>query len=577
MPMSTRAIIGYLYSEVADFTLSATALLIHEIGNFLPILKSAIFCRFHWISSGQKTMVVNLYKDLKSKDPDMPYKQMMSKISETLGIGLNSVRKIISEYKSTGTVASPTKTRNKKCLFDKIDDLDRNALRQKVHSFWLKKELPTIDKILEAVNDDPALPNFKRTTLYTTIKKLDFVFTKRKRCNVLTEREDLLVWRQNYLYDVRKFREEGRAIQGCSGGYAQPRIVDNNGILCGTRNGKLLETRFRTWNIRTLYKAGALKNIVEEIEKYKVPIVAIQEIRWLGNGNVQSSNSTIFFSGKETGKHEQGVGFVVRNSIMSSIKRFMPVNERLCYLQMAGWNFDICIINGYAPTEDQEEEVKNIFYEDLERLFDSLPNNCIKIIAGDLNAQVGKEQFLRPTIGQESWHSVSNDNGLRLVGFAESKNLIISSTYFPRKNIHKHTWTAPDGKTKSQIDHIIIDKRHRTSIKNVRSYRGADGDTDHFLVVASLSLKLSTIWRKKQQPNAAHKLDRSKLRDQKEIMEYQNKIKEGLNSFNIIQGDLSNVIEWTQIKESLIKAAETLRDTKGKVRITGLIMSVETR
>ncbi|KAL4154352.1 hypothetical protein QTP88_000231 [Uroleucon formosanum] len=301
-----------------------------------------------------------------------------------------------------------------------------------------------------------------------------------------------------------------------------------------------------------------------EIEKYKVPIVAIQEIRWLGNGNVQSSNSTIFFSGKETGKHEQGVGFVVRNSIMSSIKRFMPVNERLCYLQMAGWNFDICIINGYAPTEDQEEEVKNIFYEDLERLFDSLPNNCIKIIAGDLNAQVGKEQFLRPTIGQESWHSVSNDNGLRLVGFAESKNLIISSTYFPRKNIHKHTWTAPDGKTKSQIDHIIIDKRHRTSIKNVRSYRGADGDTDHFLVIASLSLKLSTIWRKKQQPNTAHKLDRSKLRDQKEIMEYQNKIKEGLNSFNIIQGDLSNVIEWTQIKESLIKAAETLRDTKGK-------------
>ncbi|KAL4112125.1 hypothetical protein QTP88_015973 [Uroleucon formosanum] len=184
------------------------ALVTPQIEKKNTIMRDAI----PWISSGQKTMVVNLYKDLKSKDPDMPYKQMMSKISETLGIGLNSVRKIISEYKSTETVASPTKTRNKKCLFDKIDDLDRNALRQKVHSFWLKKELPTIDKILEAVNDDPALPNFKRTTLYTTIKKLDFVFTKRKRCSVLTEREDLLVWRQNYLYDVRKFREEGRAI-----------------------------------------------------------------------------------------------------------------------------------------------------------------------------------------------------------------------------------------------------------------------------------------------------------------------------------------------------------------------------
>jgi hypothetical protein len=47
-------------------------------------------------------------------------------------------------------------------------------------------------------------------------------------------------------------------------------------------------------------------------------------------------------------------------------------------------------------------------------------------------------------------------------------------------------------------------------------------------------------------------------------MEYQNRIKEGLNSFNIIQGELSNVIEWTQIKESLNKIAETLRVTKGK-------------
>jgi len=113
-------------------------------------------------------MIVNVYKDLQSKAPDMPYRQSMSKISKTLGIGLNSVRKIVSEYNSTGTVASPTKTRNKKCLLDKIDDLDRNALRQKVHSFWLKKELPIIDKVLEAVNDDPALPNFKRTTLYTS-------------------------------------------------------------------------------------------------------------------------------------------------------------------------------------------------------------------------------------------------------------------------------------------------------------------------------------------------------------------------------------------------------------------------
>jgi len=95
-------------------------------------------------------MIVNLYKDLKMKNPDMQYRVMMAEMSQTLGFGLNSVRNTISEYKSTGIVKSPNKKCNKKCIFDKIDDLDRNALRQKVHSFWLRKELPTIDKILEA-------------------------------------------------------------------------------------------------------------------------------------------------------------------------------------------------------------------------------------------------------------------------------------------------------------------------------------------------------------------------------------------------------------------------------------------
>ncbi|KAE9544251.1 hypothetical protein AGLY_001430 [Aphis glycines] len=164
------------------------------------------------IWSRQKIMIINIYKDMKLKSPSKPYKEMMVEISNITGIGRNSIVSIISEYKKTGTVTSPNKTRNKKCLFDSIDDLDRNALRQKVHSFWLRKEIPTIDKILHAVNEDPALPDFKRTSLYSLIKKLDFVFTKRKRCSVLTEREDLLVWRQNYLYDVRKYREEGRTV-----------------------------------------------------------------------------------------------------------------------------------------------------------------------------------------------------------------------------------------------------------------------------------------------------------------------------------------------------------------------------
>lgn len=57
----------------------------------------------------------------------------------------------------------------------------------------------------------------------------------------------------------------------------KPRNYDDiNGILTGNN----MEIKIGTWNIRTLYKPGALKNITDEIKKYKISLVAIQEIRW---------------------------------------------------------------------------------------------------------------------------------------------------------------------------------------------------------------------------------------------------------------------------------------------------------
>jgi hypothetical protein len=104
--------------------------------------------------------------------------------------------------------------------------------------------------------------------------------------------------------------------------------------------------------------------------------------------------------------------------------------------------------------------------------------------------KVGREDIFKPTIGNESSHEITNDNGVRVVNFATSKNLVVKSTMFSHRSIHKYTWTSPDGKTHSESDHILIDRKRHSSILDVQSFRGADCDTEHCLVVAKIRERL---------------------------------------------------------------------------------------
>jgi hypothetical protein len=113
------------------------------------------------------------------------------------------------------------------------------------------------------------------------------------------------------------------------------------------------------------------------------------------------------------------------------------------------------------------------------------------ILLGDLNAKVGREDFFNPTIGNESLHEISNGNGVTVVTFATSKNLIVKSTMFLHRNIHEFIWTSPDGKAHNQFANILIDRRQNSSIRDVRSFKAADCDTDNYLVVVIFKERLA--------------------------------------------------------------------------------------
>jgi hypothetical protein len=98
----------------------------------------------------------------------------------------------------------------------------------------------------------------------------------------------------------------------------------------------------------------------------------------------------------------------------------------------------------------------------------------MKFFLCDFNAKVRRENIFKPTIGNGSLHQDSNRNGVRIVDFATSKNLVVKSTIFTHRNLHEYNWNSLDGKTHKETENILIDRRWHSSILDVRSFRGAD-------------------------------------------------------------------------------------------------------
>jgi hypothetical protein len=144
----------------------------------------------------------------------------------------------------------------------------------------------------------------------------------------------------------------------------------------------------------------------------------------------------------------QGYSFIIirfASFIVELILKFSFLNGG--YIVLRGRWCNIIVLNVHAPCEDEGNDVKDSFYEELGRVSDQFPMYDMKILLGDFNAKVGRENIFKPTFGIQSLHEISSGNRVRIVNFATSKNLVIKSTMFPRRRIHKYTWTSSEGNT----------------------------------------------------------------------------------------------------------------------------------
>jgi hypothetical protein len=58
---------------------------------------------------------------------------------------------------------------------------------------------------------------------------------------------------------------------------------------------KKMYMRFGAWSVRSMYRAGSLRAVAEEISKHKLDLVGVQEVRWHRVGTEPAGEYTFFY------------------------------------------------------------------------------------------------------------------------------------------------------------------------------------------------------------------------------------------------------------------------------------------
>ena len=118
------------------------------------------------------------------------------------------------------------------------------------------------------------------------------------------------------------------------------------------RPGKNKVLQLGTWNVLSLYRGGYLKKLIDTTKNYNIDILAIQEIRWTGNGILEKKDCTVYYSCHKN-LHQFGTGFLIHRNIKHLVIDFQPVNMRICKIRIRGRLYNYSIINIHAPTEEK--------------------------------------------------------------------------------------------------------------------------------------------------------------------------------------------------------------------------------
>ncbi|CAH8518466.1 unnamed protein product [Schistosoma haematobium] len=222
--------------------------------------------------------------------------------------------------------------------------------------------------------------------------------------------------------------------------------------------------KLAAFNVRTFMQVGQQIGLTMSLKSLNIDVCCLSETRIQDSGEVlqiRSSSVTsksLFYvrlSGDPVASSSglAGVGVALSTRAEAALIDWIPVNSRLCAVRLESSikvrrnrreKRCLFVISAYAPTDCSLDAIKDEFYHQLSVLLQKVRLTDIVVLAGDLNAQVGRLGTEEGRLGGR-WGLVSSrtDNGDRLLQLCTDQNLFLASTNFRHSHRRCATWRPP--------------------------------------------------------------------------------------------------------------------------------------
>lgn len=148
---------------------------------------------------------------------------------------------------------------------------------------------------------------------------------------------------------------------------------------------KVKKLKIGTWNVKSIYEAGKIHNVLQEMQRLNVNIMGLSETRWPNTGELNIKNTKIYYSGNDSSQHWNGVAIAMEENLSRCVTGFVPISDRVIMIRMERTGGNMNIIQTYAPTADKDEDEVEQFYNDVQKALDTTKSRDITVVMGDFN------------------------------------------------------------------------------------------------------------------------------------------------------------------------------------------------